>query len=105
MHEEGLEAWIASFPGVDGADLETMTAMYEAAIRYRRTGEPQPVPDLQLPALLLMFLYDRAGQFDRAADFLNTDMIQAGAGPLAAFMVVRNGPRYQALLEEAEIAW
>ena len=50
VHEEGLEAWIASFPGVDGADLETMTAMYEAAIRYRRTGEPQPVPDLQLPA-------------------------------------------------------
>jgi hypothetical protein len=108
-YDEGLEAWV-TWLRLRGSEVRDPREAYQAAIRYRETGEPQTFSD---PTMMLNFiwLYDRIGQPDRVIGLFQ-DLVRPGAYGLAAYAhvyyatdLVRADPRYQALLEQAGITW
>ena len=92
-------------------DVQAVTDAYRAAIRYHETGLPQTFSDFDFPENGMIWLYEHTGQPDRAIELFE-DFVRPGAYGLAAFNYVyyasdllRDDPRYQALLEEAGITW
>jgi len=110
-YEEGLEALVNS-ARLGNLDVQAARDAYEAAIRYRQTGEPQTFSDFESSALRLIWLYSQTGQPDRAIELFDDYYVGQGAYGRAAqahvqFIsdIARDDPRYQALLEQAGITW
>ena len=109
-YEAGRAAWV-NFAQSSNADVQATLDVFQAAIRYRETGEPQTFPDLEGDPRTLSWVYAHTGQSDRALDLIE-DLVRSGAyGWVGNFHVqftsdlLGDDPRYQALLEEAGIAW
>ena len=109
-YEEGQDAWVTS-ARLPNADLQPWRDAYQAAIRYRETGEPQTFPDLDPGLFALYWVYAQSGQVARAIDLFE-GLVRLGAYGTASYThvvltsdVVRDDPRYQALLAEAGITW
>ena len=81
-YEGGLEAALEA-AGLLGLDLDDARGAYEAVIRYRRTGEPQPMPPPpDWPRFYFVWMYANTGQPDRAIDAFEEDLARAGgSGP------------------------
>ena len=109
-YDEGLKVWV-DFARLAGVDAQAGREAYEAAVRYRETGEPQTLPDLEVNLRTLIWVNVQSGQFDRAIELLE-DYVETGAYGWAAYSHVlwtgdRLGgdPRYPALIEKAGITW
>ena len=109
-YDEGLEAWV-NYARLANLDVQAARDAYEAAINYRQTGEPQTFSDFDLSLLRLIWLYSQTGQPDRAIELFE-DLVGQGAYGQAARAhllftsdIVRDDPRYRALLEQAGITW
>ena len=108
-YEEGLEAFVRYFE-LGSGDVQAAREGYEAAIRYRQTGQPQTFPDFPWNFTGRVWLYVQTGQRDRAMSLLE-DRIRAGAHGRTAAFIARAGlsdllgdePRYRAALAEAGI--
>ena len=79
----------------------------------RETGQPRVFPNFATSDYNLLSAYLRTGQTDAAVAFFDERFIQTGTyGAAAEFHawygtadLLRDDPRYQALLEEAGITW
>ncbi len=112
-YDEGLEAWVNFARRLANVDFDADVARdaYEAAIDYRQTGEPQTFSGFEALGSIRIWLYSQTGQPDRAIELFE-DLVGQGAYGFAALYhlqyttdIVRDDPRYQALLEEAGITW
>ncbi len=110
-YDDGLDAWVNS-SRVLNFDVEVAREAYEAMNRYRETGEPQTFPDFERRQDGLVWLHAQTGQPDRAIELFDDYYVGQGAYGLAAFNdvslwsdLLRDDPRYQALLQQAGITW
>ena len=109
-YEEGLEAWAVTMR-LGNWDAQVGREAYQAAIRYRETGEPASLADFDMGLYQNLWLYARTGQPGRAIDWFEV-LIRQGAYLIAAQLHVMfmgdaagEDPRYLALLEQAGIRW
>ena len=109
-YDEGLEAYV-SFARLLNHDIQSARDAYQAMIRYRETGEPQTLSDLDWNPLHMIRLYARTGQADQAIGLFGNLVRQGAYGRATTFEegyisdLLGDDPRYQALLEEAGITW
>ena len=109
-YDEGLEAYV-SFARLLNHDIQSARDAYQAAIRYRETGEPQTLSDLDWNPLHMIQLYAQTGQADQAIGLFGNLVRQGAYGRATTFRqsyisdLLGDDPRYQALLEEAGITW
>jgi adenylate cyclase len=110
-HDEGSDAWGQLGRVLRVEDAQTWRGLYQAAIRWRETGEAQslPEPEWTAPVMNLIWVCAHTGHPECAIDFFEEYLMRQGAygwaaithrvagGPLA------DHPRYQALLEKASI--
>ena len=92
-------------------DVEAATDAYRAAVRYHETGEEQTFSDFPYNLDGKIWLYSHTGQPDRAVELFE-EYVRQGAYGMAAYIhtfyvtdLLREDPRYQALLDEAGITW
>ena len=109
-HDEALRA-AAMAAQARGVDVDVATEAFRAVIRYQETGEPQSFSDFDWNLHALIWLHAQAGNVDRAIGLLGA-YVRAGAYGWAAMGhvlyasdLVREDPRYDALLAEAGITW
>ena len=110
-YEEGQEAF-GRYLEIANVDVQAARDAYEAAIRYHQTGHLQTFSDFEWGRRALIWLYTETGQSERLLPLLE-EMVRAGNyGPAASLDarsphsdLLRDDPRYQALLEEAGITW
>lgn len=110
-YDEGLTAWVTYWRLRGGIDAQAAEAAYKAAVQFRETGEPQPLPAVDTPGLLV-WAYVKAGQTNVAIEQLEELMRLLGPGRLAEFSAwwglddeLGDDPRYQALIDQAGITW
>ncbi len=109
---EGLEAWVEAVRLYNfDVDADVAREAYEAAIRYRGTGDPQVFPDIDANPAVVLWLYSQTGQPDRAIELFENLVGQGAYGFAAVYHlnytsdIVRDDPRYQTLLVQAGITW
>jgi len=110
-YEEGLEAWLR-WARLVGGDESAYTQAYWAAVRYDESGEPQALPEFEMPVWESLWLLGHTGQADRVIELLRKEWFDAGRyGLLALTHVVfasalpGDDPAYRALVEQAGITW
>ena len=109
-YDEGLEAYAISARLLN-VDIQSARDAYQAMIRYRETGEPQMLSDLDWNPLDMISLYAHTGQADQAIGLLGNLVRQGASGRVTTFHwgyisdLLGDDSRYQALLEEAGITW
>ncbi len=110
-YEEGLAAF-GRYLELANVDVQAGRGAYEAAIRYHQTGQLQRFSDVELNWPGLSWLYTETGQSERALALLE-EIVREGLHGITALNdaqsnhsdLLRDDPRYQALLEEAGITW
>ena len=103
-HEEALQA-LARALRPFAVDDATVANLYDAMVGFEETGEPQPLPDLELSELSLFMFYEAVGQRDRAEALFNDWIRTVGLGGAAWATAMLGDPYYKGLLEEAGITW
>ncbi len=104
-YEEGLEAF-GRYLEIANVDVQAGRDAYEAAIRYHQTGQPPTVSGGSF------WMSTETGQSERALALFE-EIVRAGLYGRAAVAdarsnhpdLLRDDPRYQALLEEAGVTW
>lgn len=119
-YKEGLEAYRTSARLRGEEDVESAAEPYRAAIRFQRTGEPQPLPPLEgVPHTRVFWFATQTGNTGRAVEVFEGFVRRGELGRAAGVhsdrkhlqpVAVQNdpladNPRYRALLEEAGITW
>ncbi len=92
-------------------DVQAVTDAYRAAVRYHETGEEQTFADFPYNPDSKIWLYSHTGQPDRVVELFE-EYVRQGAYGTVAYLhmlytldLVRDHPRYQALLDEAGVTW